>query len=287
MARTRTPTIKLSDVDLFRDFRRSQQRRDLSIRTIDAHRTLLLAFGVRMHPLSVLDATRDDIETWLDACKIAPASRYHYLSRLTVFYDWARREGLVAVNVAAEIDKPRKGRRLPRPIGEDDLVRAIRQASPRMTAWLSLTAYQGLRCKEIAGLRRDDLQLDRANPTLIVSAPKGRRERVLPLNVHVEAALRRYGLPTHGYVFLSELGRPFAPATVSGYIAAYLHDLGIAASAHQGRHLFGTTIYRRTKDIRLTQELLGHADVSTTAIYVELDPDVAAATVRDMTYERT
>lgn len=274
----------LVDAELFRDFRRAQERRNLSPRTIDERSGRLRSFAVWMRPRSVLDATCEDVESWLDSCRIGGRSRGMYMSALSVFFAFARREGRVESNVLDDMLRPRKGRLVPRPIAEDDLVRAIRQAPPRMAAWLSLAAYMGLRCKEIAGLRRDDLLLDRPVPVLIVSHPKGGRERVLPVNVHVDEALRRYGLPLHGFVFESERGMPFSPATVSGYIAGYLHDLGISATAHQARHLFATTIYNATKDIRVAQEMLGHADCSTTAIYVAMNPDTAAAAMRGLTY---
>jgi integrase/recombinase XerC len=91
-------------------------------------------------------------------------------------------------------------------------------------------------------------------------------------------------LPEDGGTYVVPRGdgwqnRPLHPGRVSGLINDYLHSLGIPDTAHSLRHSFGTEFYRASKDIRLTQELMGHASPITTAIYAAADMDSAAALV--------
>lgn len=170
----------------------------------------------------------------------------------------------------ARIARPRVDRRLPRPIGGPDLRAAMAAAGPMLRAWLTLGALQGFRCKEIAGLRVEDLVLD-GDPLLVVSCPKGHRQRSVPLHPDVVAALDAYGLPRSGFVFLNG-GVRFTPYQVSRVGNRFLRTVGVAATMHQLRHWFGTSTYRATKDLLLVQNLLGHASPVTTAVYAAFAP---------------
>ena len=216
-------------------------------------------------------ATTEEIEAWLDSCRLGPSGRHTYLKHLRSFYAFAHRSRLIRKNPAGGIPLPRVPKALPHPIPEEELALALEQADPRMRAWLALAAYEGLRCCEIVGLRAEHV-LGGSQPRLVVAEGKGGDPRVLPLNPVVEAALRAYGMPKKGYVFTRQDGQPLKSATVSARISAYLHGMGIDYSAHSGRHAFGTEVYRRSHDIRLAQELLGHASLHTTQIYTKLDP---------------
>lgn len=227
---------------------------------------------------SLHDATRDDIEAWLKSRKTTAKSRYTYISHIATFYRWAVAEELVERDPTLRLDRPRMARAVPRPMGTDDLRFALRAAEPRMHAWLALVAFQGFRCKEVVDLTVDDLMLNADPPAIVVSEGKGRRGRVLPLNPEVLAALRRYNIPRAGHIFCrSGSTEPMAPSTVSKYISVYLKEMGVPATAHQGRHWFGTNVFKLTKDLRMTQELMGHASPSTTAQYVAFS-DAGAAT---------
>ena len=173
------------------------RRRKLSPETIRRYRNSLLRFE-RQAGVSLLEATRDDLRDWLDTMRVAPRTTFWYVSTLRVFYNWALDEELLARSPAAGLVTPRYGRLVPRPIGRDDLELALHGARPRMKAWLALAAFAGFRAKEIAGLRREDV-LDMVEPpVLVVSAPKGGRQRVVPLNPYVAHALRLAGLPRFG-----------------------------------------------------------------------------------------
>lgn len=258
-----------------------QRRRHLAPKTIDYRNQRLVDLATFVHPRSVTEATPSDIEAWLDTYKIGVRSRHTYLSVVRSFFDYLERSQVVTSNPARSIPLPRLRRLMPRPIADEDLRTAIGGASPRMKAWLSLAAYQGMRCKEIAGLRVEDLLVDHDPPLLLVSAGKGGHERILPLNPLALRALRSYGLPSSGFVFLNRFGREHSPESVSREIRRYMAACGIEATAHQLRHWFATTVYAKSGgDLRLTQEMLGHVSPQTTAIYAAYSPAGAATAVQ-------
>jgi integrase len=179
---------------------------------------------------------------------------------------------------------PRVGRRLPRPISEADLFTALRQAPPRIRPLLVLAAWAGLRAKEIARLRRQHV-LDTARPPVLLvvhDATKGRSERIVPLSDFVLGELRLHGLPASGWMFSRHDGAPGpnTPHMISLLCNQHLHDCGIAATLHQLRHRFGTVAYAASHDLRMVQELLGHADPQTTALYTAYDQADAARVVQ-------
>jgi len=89
-------------------------------------------------------------------------------------------------------------------------------------------------------------------------------------------------MPKTGAIFTRPRGGRHNGATVSSTVNRYLDELGIDATVHQARHWFATSIYTRTHDIRVTQELLGHSDPSTTAAYIAYSHIDAAAAVASL-----
>lgn len=255
-------------------FVRDQQRRNLSPGTITRRARVLRAFeGFLDVPPE--DATRSQITAWLDTCSLTGRSRHVYLSTLHCFYEFLVREGVRSEDPTSRLPRPRIPRLLPRPINDEDLALAMKEAGPTMRAWLSLAAFQGFRCVEIAGLRWQDVR----PPHLFVNCGKGGHQALLPLNPVVEESLRALGWEPSGHVFRMRNGSPYLPGTISTYVARYLMSLGISATAHQLRHWYGSKVWAATKDIRVTQELLRHADPKTTASYAAWDRDLAVQAV--------
>jgi integrase/recombinase XerC len=232
----------------------------------------LRALARWLEPRGLLEATRKDIELFLDGRKthqrrkIASSTRYYWIAHFHSFYRWAMLEELTLSDPTATIIRPRQRRTLPRPIDIDDLVTAIRAARPQMRAMVSVAAYGGLRCQEIAGLDRDDII--EAKGLIRVRMGKGAKERIIPLHPEVLEALRCLPMPRSGALFVRPRGGRHLPSTVSLAVNRYLRELGINATTHQFRHWFGSEIYANTHDIRVTQELLGHANPATTAGYI-------------------
>lgn len=266
-------------------FRRDQTRRGLAARTI-RERDKVLDLVERWSDTPLLALSREQIDDWLDTRNLCPRSRTSYLSTLHCFYAWAVDEGFRPDDPTSRIRRPKLPRLVPRPIEDDDLRHALRVAPPRMKAWLALAAYEGLRCKEIALLRREDISEKRTPPILRVGEGKGGHQAILPLNPYVVSMLRVYGLPRRGYVFLNRDGRPYDPKTISVYGAKYLRDLGIDATLHQLRHFMGTEAWSLTKDLLVVQSLLRHASPATVAGYAAFDRELAARAIARI-HERT
>jgi integrase/recombinase XerC len=232
-------------------------------------------------PVPLLEASEADLMAWRAGLKLSDYATSAYVSHAKEFYRWAAAQGLIGHSPAERLPVPPRRRGLPRPVAEDDLFAALEQAPPRVRPLLVLAAWCGLRARELALLRREDILDHAVPPVLVVSrqAGKGRRERIVPLSGFVLAELAAAGLPSHGWVFprLDGQSGHLAPWRVSQLAAEALHRAGIAATLHQLRHRYGSQIYHLTHDLRLTQELLGHATPATTAIYAAWDKAAAVA----------
>lgn len=250
-------------------FLRSQVRRGLADGTIDRRRLVLERFAEWLHPRSLLQASTEDVQRFLDARQLGSSrTRYGWISHLHCFYEWALAEGLTDCDPTGRIDRPKLRKLLPRPIGEADLALALDMAGGMMTAWLTLAAYAGLRCAEIA--RLDVPDVDMTGLTLRVLG-KGDNERVVPMHQRVEVEVRHwiYGRRS-GAVFLRPRGGRYPPAMVSREGRLFLESCGIDATMHQLRHRFATKALEGCGDLRAVQELLGHASPATTAIYTQV-----------------
>ena len=263
-----------------------QERRRNLPKSIIKRALYLRAFSRWLEPRGLLEATRSDIELFLDGRKthdgrkISGATRFYWISHFHSFYQWAILEDLITADPTAKVVRPRQRSTLPRPIEIDDLVMAVRAARPQMRAMLSLAAYAGLRCQEIAGLDRDDII--EAKGLIRVRMGKGGKERIVPLHPEVLESLRCLPMPRSGALFVRPRGGRHLPQTVSLVVNRYLHELGINATTHQMRHWFGTEIFTITHDIRVTQELMGHANPATTARYIAYSAVDAAAAVSSL-----
>lgn len=251
-----------------------QAKRNLSANTIRGRRFRLASFAryLQDQGKGLLDAETDDVEGWMDSLGgdrgLSPQTRHGYTRQIAAFYHWAQRSRLIVDDPTEEVVRPRLPRGLPRPMDPAELMRAIDAADDRRAAMLALAGFAGFRCIEIAGLQVEDVDW-RAHRLLIVHG-KGGKERVVPMHPEVEVRLRRVA-PAHGYVFhkIHPVGpEPIKADTVSSMLSKFLRfECGIDASAHNGRHLFLTSVYECSLDIRVTQELAGHSSPTTTARY--------------------
>jgi integrase/recombinase XerC len=268
---------------LIRLYRVALDRRGDLPNSIEKREIYLRAFARYLDSRGLMEATRQDIELFLDkrrtreGRKLGDHTRYLWLAHFHSFYKWAVLEELIEVDPTVAIVRPKTRRTLPCPIGGDDLILAIRAARPDMRAMLSLAAFAGLRCQEIAGLDRDDVI--EAKGLIRVRHGKGAKERIVPLHPDVMEALRCLPLPRSGAIFVRPRGGRYSPNWLSACCSRYLHELGINATAHQCRHWFATEVYGATHDIRVTQELLGHQSLHTTAGYIAYSHVDAAAAV--------
>lgn len=261
-----------------------QRRRGLAESTIKRRQTTLWAFRMWLGH-DVITASEEEVEAWLDSLNgldqpnLRPRARYCYLSNLGCFYRFAVREGIIDRDPTARIDRPKLPPLFPRPIPDDDLALALREATPRVRLMLVLGAFAGLRCLEVAGLDREHVLERQSPPWLHVVHGKGARQRVVPLNPRVVEAMRLADVPRRGPVVRRCDGGRLAPYTVGQTVRQHFADLGIEATFHMCRHFFGTKILQATGNMRAVQILLGHAHISSSAGYAAWAPDQKAIDV--------
>ena len=217
---------------------------------------------------------------------LAPTSLRRRAAALKGFYRFAYGEGRIQLDVAARLDLPKQRRRLPDVLALDDVERLLDAAAargPRDGALLELLYAAGLRVSEAIGLDREDLSLDGGFVRVV---GKGDRERLVPVGETAIDALvgwldgprvalleRHHVTPVRGGpLFLGDRGarlaRQQAWAAVTG--AARAAGLDGRVSPHTLRHSFATHLLEGGADLRVVQELLGHASISTTQLYTHL-----------------
>jgi integrase len=224
-------------------------------------------------------ATEAQIESWWESLTVGPGSRAAYAAHVSSFYRWLVRYRHRDDDPTERLVRPRLHRGLPRPIAEHQLSHALELALPPLGAWLALAGYMGLRAHEIASLHGEDIRGDR----LLIRDGKGGRQRIVPM--HQEVARLLVGCPRIGPVFVNGKGGRLIANSVSQRTNRYLHSLGYPETIHQARHLFGTMVYRISRDLRLTQELMGHASPLTTAGYAAWDSEAAAGVIAQLTLD--
>jgi integrase/recombinase XerC len=224
-----------------------------------------------------LAASREEIEDWLDERHLSAKSRSLWLSSLHTFYAWAIDAGHLTEDPTAKIRSPKLRRALPRPIPDEQLAKALANATPLHRLWLLLGAYEGLRCCEIAGLAREDVLASEG--LLRVVEAKGGNERMVPLHGEVLEALELLPMPASGPLFMNRFRTRVTPGHVSHELGDYLHSLGIASTPHALRHWFGSSMLRATHDIRVVQEAMGHKSIMSTSVYTAFDQGACRSAV--------
>lgn len=231
----------------------------------------------------LIEASTLDLRAWLDGHKLNAKTRYSYISHLSSFWRWAITDERIERDPTVRITRPRMRQDLPRPISADAFAMVIDQApTTEIRAMLTIGGYAGLRCMEISGLQAGDVMEHATPPVLVVNHGKGDKPRVVPMSPAIVEALKAHGIPRSGPVFTDKHGQPRPPWWVSHTLRTHMHDCGLAASAHQLRHTFGTEVYRQSRDLRMTQQLLGHSSPATTAGYCAWAQDEAAGVVASL-----
>jgi integrase/recombinase XerC len=254
--------------------------RGLSSSTIRIRRAVLerLSDTIRL-PLRYAEATH--LLHWQDRVLpgLSAQTRRSYIGHVTAFYRWLEKQGHISHNPALDLDRPRVPRGLPRPIGEEDLRRAIDEAGPKLRAMIVLTAYAGLRVMEVAALRWSDLRQDTHGGWSLLVQGKGRKERMVPVGEYVVRTIRDYSWGRRGPVFLGRDGRQITANGVSHAINDHYQRLGIASTAHAGRHRYITVGVEDLGDVVLMQHLAGHESLQTTQVYAAFSRAKAARLV--------
>ncbi len=216
--------------------------------------------------------------------RLSSESVYVQIAALRAFYRFCENERLLPENVAEHLSLPRRWKRLPKALTDEEIARLL-APGPQPTpadlcdqAMLELAYASGLRLAELRQLRLEQLHLDAGFVTVI---GKGNKERVVPMGRAAVSALQHYldaGRPalvtsrSPAAVFLTRRGTPFAAVTLWLRVKQRVARAGIARNVtpHMLRHSFATHLLEHGADLRVIQELLGHASIGTTEIYTHV-----------------
>ncbi len=285
--------------------------RGASNHTIEAYKRDLEDYCTTLndHSLTALTASSQNIRDYmaeLVARGLKPTSTGRKLSAIRQFHKFLYAEGKRDVDPSTILEGPKRGRSLPKVLSVNEVDKLLtsvnteaqdearsfhdRLSSARLLALLELVYASGLRVSELVSLPRS--AANSAQDYLIVLG-KGRKERLVPLTQKAKVAMRIYlevlsKTRQEKSVFL------FPAATKTGYLArqVFARDLKTAASGagilpsrispHVLRHAFASHLLQNGADLRIVQQLLGHADIATTQIYTHVLDERAKAMVRDL-----
>jgi integrase/recombinase XerD len=231
-------------------------------------------------------ASTADVDAYFDGVggDGRPTSVARRMAAVRSLYRFLVREERLAADPSAHVRSPRRGRPLPKVLSVAEVeailgqVRATGAAGQRDLAMIELLYGCGLRASELVGLRESDIDPEGG---LVRCLGKGSKERVVPLGSHAVAALEKYvndGRRTllrgrrFEELFVNARGRPLTRQGLHYILQSYVRSAGIRrpVSAHVFRHSFATHLVRAGADLRSVQEMLGHADVSTTQVYTHV-----------------
>ncbi len=216
--------------------------------------------------------------------RLSSESVYLEIAALRAFYRFAETEKLLPANVAENLSLPRRWHRLPKALTNQEIDKLLTPELPEAPerlcdqAALELAYASGLRLAELRNLRLEQLHLEAGFVNVI---GKGNKERVVPVGKKAVAALNRYleaGRPklvtpkSPAAVFLTKRGTPFAAVTLWLRIKNRVRRAGVGRNItpHMLRHSFATHLLEHGADLRVIQELLGHANISTTEVYTHV-----------------
>jgi integrase/recombinase XerD len=281
--------------------------------TIEAYRRDLEAYleCLRARGATPLTASDDDLRAFQadgGASGLASASIARRLSTVRQFHKHLYIEGRRGDDPTLALEGPRRSRPLPRVLSEAEVERLInvaregleakdrppaeRLATARMACLIELIYASGLRVSELIALPKSAA---RAKEPLIQVRGKGDKDRLVPISEPARAAMRLYRALLDELAPGAAAGPWLFPAEgASGHLTrqVFARDLKAVAAAagissarispHVLRHAFASHLLQNGADLRVVQDLLGHADISTTQIYTHVLDERAKAMVRDL-----
>lgn len=265
--------------------------RGLSPRTVSAYQRDLSRWHAAMEERGVAapgDVGIGDLRAWvvdLGAAGLAATSIRRAQSAVRTYFGFLMAEGVIEDDPSDRLDAPRVDRTLPDFLGREEVLRLLEGPDPghplywRDRSVLEFLYATGVRVSEVVDLPISSLDLDEGFATVF---GKGAKERLVPVGEPAGRALHRYlrdvrpGLDKGqgaGRVFLNARGRPIRRESIWAIVRDSARRAGIdrKVSPHTLRHTFATHLVEGGADLAAVQELLGHADISTTQIYTHLD----------------
>jgi len=263
----------------------------LAENTVAAYRRDLTHFfdwlqGRSIPGLSIRDLA--DYVAWLHGRELAPASIARHIVSLKVFFRYLQLENVLADNLAELLGSQKLWERVPKVLSIEQIDRLFSSPGRSDPCWrrdrtlLELLYATGCRASELSNLRLRDMHLDES---FCICRGKGDKERLVPLNIRAVEAARAYleherpqlaarARPPAEWVLLSYRGRRLRRERIWELLKRYAGRVGAPpeVSPHTLRHSFATHLLAGGADLRLVQELLGHASIATTQLYTHVDP---------------
>jgi integrase/recombinase XerC len=262
-------------IDEYVDWLRTCSR---SRRTIGDRRDILNRIDADL-PHGIAAATSDELKVWIYRDDWSPATRETYYGAVRSFFVWATNpyDPKLDFNPTDLLPRPPAIRGLPRPVTDRQLQKILTEARDPFRLWSILAAYAGLRCCEIAQLDRGDI----TETAIRIRKGKGNKPGVVPTHTAIWAAVKDLPDGPLAFTDTGELaGAKYVSIRTALYFRRNLKMPGVAL--HRLRHWYGTTTYKHTRDIRVTQELLRHSSPQTTAIYTLVDDEERRAAIQTL-----
>ncbi|WP_417657875.1 tyrosine recombinase XerC [Pseudidiomarina aestuarii] len=206
------------------------------------------------------------------------------LAAWRTFCDFMLREGLISDNPAKQLKAPRKAKRLPKNLDVDSISQLLQLPTDeplaiRDAAIMELLYSSGLRLAELIALDIDSIN-PRHRELRVIG--KGNKTRIVPYGQHAHDAVQRWlpvrlhwlnGNLTETALFISQRQQRISPRTVQQRLNFWGEQQGLSSHLHPHklRHSFASHMLESSGDLRAVQELLGHANLSTTQVYTHLD----------------
>jgi len=265
--------------------------RGLSARTLEAYQSdlgKLLRFLEERKVADPEDITTRDLREFIFHLKgreLAPATIRRSISSVKGYFSFLLEEGILEQDPSEGLEAPRVGRKLPDVLGVEEVARILEAPDPdhpmywRDRSILETLYATGMRVSEMVDLKLTELDLEEGICTVF---GKGSKERIIPLGGPAQRALERYLRQLRprldrgkgrGAVFLNQRGEPLSRVAIWNLVRKNAERGGIIqdVSPHTFRHSFATHLLEGGADLAAVQELLGHADISTTQIYTHVD----------------
>jgi len=232
----------------------------------------------------LLKLTRKDLREWLidlASEKLSENSKRRMVSALRGFYKFLMFDGHISKNPAEDLDAPQKGFYLPKFLNQTEIENLLlvpdvsQETGLRDRAILELMYACGLRVSEAVDLKIADVELDAG---ILTCKGKGNKTRKIPIGTSAVEWLKSYLAVRRRKenteirnLFVTALGRPLNRQVIFNFIKEYAEKIGLKdVSPHTLRHSFATHLIQNAADIRSVQQMLGHADISTTQIYTHI-----------------
>lgn len=258
----------------------------LAANSIDAYERDLakLRKWTAKNGLDPISLKRNDLREWLidlSGTMLSENSKRRLLSSLRGFYKFLMFEGHITDNPAENLDSPQKSFYLPKflNLAEVELLLSQPDTSTetglRDTALLELMYSSGLRVSEAVNVRIRDIDLDGG---ILTTTGKGSKTRRVPIGSSAVEWLKSYLALRRKHenievpnLFVTPAGRPLSRQAIHSLVKEHSEKCGLkGVSPHTLRHSFATHLVQNRADIRSVQQMLGHADISTTQIYTHI-----------------